>query len=467
MTNRRNENPPASPASEDELRILQDPRLANMPPPLSVYDKWSTRDLDPTLPISGPSRFLELDSGYNERTRIRFAWINEPQYTYDLARGNGFAPLRERPRFEQQRPRPLKPPQIWHHNYKLFVSPEVLDVLCRFDAQAIEFCPIDWVYSDGSKLEGYGIVDIIRLVHAFDYDRSKIRVRMEDGRKSIERMLTPTVLRTDIPPDVHIFRVARWRHYIYVSRELATALAPYIATDMLYKDPHEIYTVVKLKGRKKRPGGDPAPPPAIVHDLPAASEPAALTISERLQRDIPRMLDAGNLEDAEASLIEWLRELPQSPFHVATEVAITTPPEAVATFFNDFMRNAAKQAPLKALYAEMNGFTVNYDRWFFDAFAFETDEGREGYEWLANFSASSDTSLVITGMERLQAIYEPPACGRFSQQHPDAAAITEVLVIVRFQRLLQQALPHLSRKVPLLASAHDYSDYIAEIKPAV
>jgi hypothetical protein len=65
-------------------------------------------------------------------------------------------------------------------------------------------------------------------------------------------------------------------------------------------------------------------------------------------------------------------------------------------------------------------------------------------------------------MEALQTAYEQGGINA----DEDTRTLVDLLVIVRFQRLLQQALAHVTPRIRLLASAHDYSSYIAEIRPS-
>ena len=112
----------------------------------------------------------------------------------------------------------------------------------------------------------------------------------------------------------------------------------------------------------------------------------------------------------------------------------------------------------------MNAFTINPDEWFFDLFAF-SQEGNESFDWLGDFYASTDCSCVIKGMERLQAVYDQREMEpRLFAGHDDAKMLAEMLVIIRFQRLLQQALAHTKVEVRLLASAHDRPEGIVVIK---
>jgi hypothetical protein len=39
--------------------------------------------------------------------------------------------------------------------------------------------------------------------------------------------------------------------------------------------------------------------------------------------------------------------------------------------FNRFISSSERGFPVKAVYLEMNGFDLNYDRWYFDYFAYD------------------------------------------------------------------------------------------------
>lgn len=59
-----------------------------------------------------------------------------------------------------------------------------------------------------------------------------------------------------------------------------------------------------------------------------------------------------------------------------------------------------------------------------------------------------------------------PAAGRPRSDQHSRGQVAEALVIVKFQRFLQSAQAHVKKlKCPLLASAHDYIEYIVEILP--
>jgi hypothetical protein len=467
--NRENPNPLSSPPPPEELALLEHPLVLGAKP-LHPRDPFAEVVLEPTLPIPGPSRFLKLRTPFPGRTTSRLTEISPKKFVL-AGHGCGFANYTERPRMLQSVPRPAKPPHIWtYHGDCLIVSPEVRDIFCRYDASAVEFCEIDWEYQDGTRLEGYGMLDVIRLVYAYDYARTCVDVHVyEDGRKLVSFWRGPTVLRPDLPSDLHFFREARDRR-LFISRELASELAPYAGKDLVFESPHGLRERVVLEKRRRRTYAEPAPPPAIVHDLPRAADPPGADLQLRITKDILPLLEAGHFTAAEDRLAAWMRELPEGPYHVAIApgTQISNAASEVAEYLDAFYAQAAGEAKPKVLYAEMNAFEINPEEWFFGLFAFAKDGGRESYEWTGDFYAATDENCVIRGLEPLQTVYaEAMRKGAaFPRGHDDANRIADVLVIVRFQRLLQEALAHVKHRVPLIASAHDYDEFIVEIRRA-
>jgi len=462
----KNPNPLlSSPPSPEELAVFEDPRVKTLTPQFPAYPEMTKLVLEPAQPAPEHSRFLRAHTTrFGSRTANHVEWLSPKTYIFSLGRGNGFEKLTERPRVFQNVQRPAKPPHIWQHHQYFIVSPQVRDVFCRFDAASVEFCEIDWEYRDGTRLEGYGLLDIIRLIYAYDYSRSRIEISLDkESRKTLFVGHDPTVLREDIPSGIHFFREARWRRP-YFSHEIASELAPFAAKDLEFVNPHRSFDAVKFSKRTKKTESEPAPPPAIVHHLPAAPKTPGAGMHNRISREILPLLEAGDFTTAENQLVQWMRELPESPLHVAIApgVGITNSPADVADYITAFCTEASKEYKPKVFYAEMNAFVVNTDRWFFGLFAFAEDGGREAYDWLGDFYAATDESCLITGLEPLQAAYATAGLGRAGNE--DLLAVTEALVIVRFQRLLRDALLLVKRKVKLLASAHDSSACTVEIE---
>lgn len=118
---------------------------------------------------------------------------------------------------------------------------------------------------------------------------------------------------------------------------------------------------------------------------------------------------------------------------------------------------------LKAFYCEMNGFTINYDRWFIDLFAFSKIE-LENYDWLADYDYSSSRDLTIKGFEKFQKVYEHV----YRNQKFDipeieqAYEISELIIILRLQELFKETFKRAKSEginwseIPMFVTAHDY-----------
>ncbi|HEY7236295.1 MAG TPA: hypothetical protein VH539_19195 [Gemmatimonadaceae bacterium] len=174
-----------------------------------------------------------------------------------------------------------------------------------------------------------------------------------------------------------------------------------------------------------------------------------------LQEQLEPALRAGDLAQCERAVAASLATLPPSPFHVALDLAIANPPVAVAAHCDRFFRREEARYRVGAAYAEMNGFDINPDRWFFDLFAYEYYGGTAYHEWLPEWRSEPYDDLTIRGLEPLQAVYAH--ADLTDRAFEDAAYVAGLLVVVKFQKLIQRAAPSMRElHCPLLATAHEY-----------
>lgn len=61
---------------------------------------------------------------------------------------------------------------------------------------------------------------------------------------------------------------------------------------------------------------------------------------------------------------------------------------------------------IKAIYCEMNAFTINYELWFATGCSFTFCNDLEDTDWLADYEYFFDMAMVISGFEDLQKTYE-------------------------------------------------------------
>lgn len=183
---------------------------------------------------------------------------------------------------------------------------------------------------------------------------------------------------------------------------------------------------------------------------------------ETMKRLTPQ-LRAGDLAGCESAACEALNALPRSPFHIASDLAISNDPADAARHFDDFYRTESGRMIVQAIYTEMNGFDINPDRWYCDLFAYTADGGLEDFDWLSDWQSAPWKDYTITGLEPLQAVYASKAF--HDPANRDACYLSSVVVVAKFQRFMQQAVERMAAlRVPLYVTAHDF-DYIARLTP--
>lgn len=113
-----------------------------------------------------------------------------------------------------------------------------------------------------------------------------------------------------------------------------------------------------------------------------------------------------------------------------------------------------------AYYCELNGFTINYDRWYINLFSFENYRLTD-WDWLSDFYDSASDDLTITGFEDIQKVFQDVhENNRFEELNiKKAYEVCELLVILRLQELFREV--YKTNKgdwdnIPMFVTAHDY-----------
>lgn len=457
------------------FELAKDPRTDGL-----AYDRGMPRTILNTLhlePAQVPrhaSTHLLLRGGASRKGWIRAEWHNPPECDWALGNGCGFEQITERPRIEQYHKAPAELLHLWEAAGYFVASPDVIALLSRHDPAALEVCEIDWVFSDGQRLDGYAFVDVVKRIHAYDYRRSRICVQkmenasenMPDG-KYIRVEGPPAVLRQDLPPNSLLFRDA-WHRDLFVARELAEELSALGIEDQVrFEDPHT-GSRVSFSTLKRAASSRSIRPINPVENAAYDASATAATLRHRFGRQLLPLLDGGKFVAAERLLTQWLRALPPTPFHVIANLAATNTPQSVARYFDAFLETIPADLEVAVLYAEMNEFTLNPDLWFCTVYAIAYDGGREDYAWTGDYHSETNEPLVISGLEPLQHVYEheQELDDADLEGSEEAKELAELLVITKVQRLLQQALPHMRRvKVPVLAGVLEMIESIFEIRP--
>lgn len=444
----------------DGLELLNDPRVE--PWRQKQTQRFSVAlTFQPAEPVRSESSYLKLERSYGARPDHNAQWVNRPDYFFDHG-GKGFKPITERPRIEQARPAPRQLFHLWKFAHCYVASPDMTELLMRVDPEAIVSTPIDWVFSDGQSLDGYVFLDFVRRRHVYDFKRSTVYLEWRRGGVVQPRFGYDRALRDDIPSDIHIVRDAYDRGDILVSRALAEQIHQLAHRELLFADVHTHQRVEYPRSRRRRKLLARLKPAEIVE------ENASMPLRRRMSLRIMPLLQRGAFVEAETILVQWLAAEPTSPYHIIADLQITNDPRDCAKYFDDFYEQANGDRVLGAVYTEMNGFVINPDLWFCDAFGFARHGGTDDFDWLGSFGPASDEHYVIDGLEDLQRVFledmESQRSGR--RLYENAHHLAEALVIVKFQRFLQSAKAHMTKmKCPLLASAHDYVEFTVEIEP--
>ena len=454
-------NPDISPLPPDALALLQDPRLEGQVE-VPAHPFLATRVLQPAVKPSGESRFLAMYTSSESDPNFRAQWVNRPERALYPSPGTGFAKFPALPRVEVSRKSPKRLfhlAELQRTNYYV-ASPDMVELLRVEVAGSFETHPVEWVFNDNQALDGYVLLDFVTLHHAFDYAQSVVSVSFENGRK-FPQLNNNRVIRADIPAHIRVFRDACHRNYVFVDRSLAAKMLEVTGRDVYFT---EVFTG----------GGFDAPRPKGRRKLLAKLKPAvspeydeSMPLHRKMDLRIVPWLREGKFAEAEALLSQWLRAKPGSPCHVVADLDVTTPPAECAQYLDAYV---ARDPQFAALFIEMNEFTINPDRWFCDVFGFYEHEGTDDFAWLANFrSCAMDEglgTLTITGLEPVQAAYAARRAGGPQTEDLETDNLVQALVIVKFQKWLQRSLPLMKAvRCPLLASAHEFEDFIVEIAP--
>jgi hypothetical protein len=176
------------------------------------------------------------------------------------------------------------------------------------------------------------------------------------------------------------------------------------------------------------------------------------------------MVPHGKLTGCIQLLEEAMEALRKTPYHQVLGRDFLHHTDSVAEYLINFHREASANIDIAALYFEMNGFTINPDRWYFDGFAYETAGDIWELEWLAHWDADTDDEqFTLTGMEPVQEAFARYYCDPSQPLSLKVAEeLADHLVNARFMQLIAAA--HQTAKqrykaldgLPILATAHEW-----------
>ena len=180
-----------------------------------------------------------------------------------------------------------------------------------------------------------------------------------------------------------------------------------------------------------------------------------------LWQTVDTYLRSNNVDGAAADLESRLRATATDRFVSLADSHFTNSPRDVLSHINKFITACQSTFDVRAVYLEMNGFDINYDRWYFDSFAYtEYSDEPDDLDWLCDWTSPDWDQVTLTGLEETQGDFRWYMENKIYEKktHDEEKEIATLLVMVRFVQLIRSTLDvgPLQCLVPLLATAHDF-----------
>lgn len=189
-----------------------------------------------------------------------------------------------------------------------------------------------------------------------------------------------------------------------------------------------------------------------------------------LADDIGKLLKDDKLDEAILLAETRLKDQATTDFNKLFGKNLLHQTDKLVDYFTDFHKKVNSNLDIKAIYGEMNGFTINCDLWFLDLFAYDKVGGLDNTDWLADWEEGNSTEerFPLTGYEELQEVYQDYQDNEKYKDSKIAAAsdVAELLIMLRYQELIravkttaiQRNLPWVT--IPVFATVHDNYDTV-------
>lgn len=180
-----------------------------------------------------------------------------------------------------------------------------------------------------------------------------------------------------------------------------------------------------------------------------------------LWQTVDTYLRSNDVNGAAADLESRLRATATDRFASLADSHFTNSPCNLLAHINDFLAACQSQFDVRSAYLEMNGFDINYDRWYFDSFAYADYSGDPNdLDWLCDWTSPNWNQFTLNGLEQTQDDFRWYMENKIykNKTHDTEKEIATLLVMLRFVQLVHSSLDAgtLILPVPLLATAHDF-----------
>ena len=167
----------------------------------------------------------------------------------------------------------------------------------------------------------------------------------------------------------------------------------------------------------------------------------------KLWRSVAARFSKSDVEGAVTLLEGRLDDASGDRFKGLIGKSFSNSPRAVLSAINKFVRACDETFDVKAVYLEMNGFDINYDRWYFDSFGYRqygTDP--HDLEWLCDWQSALWPQVTLKGLEPVQKDFEWYQTNeawsdkKLGKAYEKAKETAVLLVMTKFVTLIQSAL---------------------------
>jgi hypothetical protein len=193
-------------------------------------------------------------------------------------------------------------------------------------------------------------------------------------------------------------------------------------------------------------------------------------MTSSLWRAVDNCFTGGNVPGAVELLEQFLTSHDAQKFSCLPGLYFSNSSALVLREVNKFIETTNLQFDVKAVYLEMNGFDINYDRWYFDFFAYADYEPRaEEMDWLCEWQSEDWPQFKLLGMESAQEAFAWYHGQQIWRSQPELEPVYDaamLLVMAKFAAFIGTSLKSgmLVRPIPLLATAHGFES-IARYEP--
>lgn len=183
----------------------------------------------------------------------------------------------------------------------------------------------------------------------------------------------------------------------------------------------------------------------------------------KLLSELYKEVQGLSLSEAVQTIEESFQELPSTKFEPVRHFSFEQNIEPLSVYLVLFHQLVSRDFQPRAIYLEMNAFTINPEAWIVNAFAFRRRGSSRRTEWLSRWDSPDHPNYELRGVDHIRELFvRPIGHAPAPIQDSMAEAISEFLIILRFNLTVAKAHqravltePSL-KEMSVFSNAHDY-----------